>query len=367
MLFVGIDLTSAFSQQPRAIDIALLDDHLNCRFVRAIWPQTASVTNRDTVVLRRMLSVPIGNEPKQVWAIDGPQGLASAGQTMRHCERVLGTPGHTPDMLPPLAPGSRPFGDYIRSSVDLFAALLSGQPALQLAGLGAATVTNATLYEIFPGSEWVVLAGRRLPRKTSDAGRAARRSLLSRLGVQGLPTNLTADENDAVVGAYLAWCTRHASATVNLRGLPPNRSQGELREGYILHATGLSRGAGGVMPVDTAQIQTFPPAPERARTDTAVEDDWASMESLSLKLIDYGLVHGNCPENSWMVSGVDYTCETVAPNPPERFQLTHAADFPGGRGWTSRPKIMALFKRLGYSTPAHLGEQNAVTLNVKLV
>ena len=137
MLFVGIDLTSAFSQQPRAIDIALLDDHLNCRFVRAIWPQTASVTNRDTVVLRRMLSVPIGNEPKQVWAIDGPQGLASAGQTMRHCERVLGTPGHTPDMLPPLAPGSRPFGDYIRSSVDLFAALLSGQPALQLAGLGA--------------------------------------------------------------------------------------------------------------------------------------------------------------------------------------------------------------------------------------
>jgi hypothetical protein len=364
MLFVGVDLTSAFVQKPRAIDIAVLDDHLNCRLVRANWPQTAIVTGRDRIVLRRMLSGPIGNEPNQVWAIDGPQGLASAGQTMRHCERVLGTPGHTPDTLPPASPGGFPFGDYIRSSVDLFAALLSGQPALQIVGLGAATVTNATLYEIFPGSEWVVLAGRRLPLKTSNAGRAARRFLLSRLGVLGLPTNPTADENDAVVGAYLSWCTRHAPNAVNLRGLPPNRSQGEIREGYILHATGVSH-PGAVMSDDVAQ--TLPPAPERARTDAAIEDDWASRESLSLKLTDYGLVHGTCPENSWMVSGVDYTCETVAPNPPERFQLTHAADFPGGRGWTQRPKVMELFKRLGYSTPTRLGEQNAVTLNVKLV
>jgi len=365
MLFVGVDLTSAFAQQPRAIDIAVLDDHRNCRFVRANWPQTASVTGRDTVVMRSMLSVPIGNEPNQVWAIDGPQGLASAGQTMRHCERVLGTPGHTPDMLPPAAPGGRPFGDYIRSSVDLFAALLAGQPALQLAGLGAATVMNATLYEIFPGSEWVVLAGRRLPHKTSNAGRAARRSLLSRLGIQRLPTNPTADENDAVVGAYLAWCTRHAPDAANLRGLPPNHSQGELREGYILHAAGVSH-AGAVMPDDAAQGQALPSTPERARTDAELEDDWASSESLTLKLTDYGLIHGTCPENSWMVSFRDYACETIAPDPPERFQLTYAADFPGGRGWTSRPKVMALFKRLGYSTPAHLGEQNAVTLKVRL-
>ena len=359
MLFVGVDLTSAFAQQPRAIDIAVLDDHRNCRFVRANWPQTASVTGRDAVVLRSMLSVPIGNEPNQVWAIDGPQGLASAGQTMRHCERVLGTPGHTPDTLPPAAPGGRPFGDYIRSSVDLFAALLAGQPALQLAGLGAATMTNATLYEIFPGSEWVVLAGRRQPHKTSNAGRAARRSLMSRLGVHGLPTNPTADENDAVVGAYLAWCTRHAPDVVNLRGLPPNHSQGELREGYILHAA-------AVMPDDAAQAQALPPTPECARTDAALEDDWASSESLTLKLTDYGLVQGTCPENGWMVPGVDYTCKTIAPDPTVGFKLTHAANFPGGRGWTSEPKVKPLLRALGYSTPAHLGEQNAVTLKVRL-
>jgi hypothetical protein len=365
MLFVGVDLTSAFARRPRAIDIAILDDDLNCRFTQAAWPDPALVTGRDSVTLRRMLSTPIGDEASQVWAIDGPQGLAAAGQKMRHCERVLGTPGKTPDVLPVAAPGGRPFGDYIRSSVDFFAALLASQPALQLAGLGGTNVINATLYEIFPGSEWTVLAGRRLPHKTSSAGRATRRTLMSGLGIRGLPTLPTADENDALVGAYLAWCTRHAPGVIDLQGLAPIHSGGELREGYILHATKALESR-AVMPVDTTQAEERDLAPESAHAE-ATQDDWPSCECLVLKLTDYGLVHGTCPENRWLDVGVDYTCETIAPDAPERFRLTHALTFAGGRGWTAEPKIKALLTKLGYSTPLHLGEHNAVTLRVKLM
>lgn len=366
MLFVGVDLTSAFARRPRAIDLAILNDSLSCRFAQASWPDPALVTGRDPVSLRRLLATAIGDEPEQIWALDGPQGLAAIGQKMRHSERVLGTPGKTPDTLPPAASRGRPFGDYIRSSVDLFAALLAAQPAPLLAGLGDATVTNATLYEIFPGSEWTVLAGRRLPHKTSSAGRAARRALMSGLGVRGLPTLPTADQNDALVGAYLAWCTRHAPGLVDLRGLPPIHTGGELREGYILHAARAPESQ-PARPADATQANERELASEPASAEAVAEEDWASSESLVLKFTDYGLVHGTCPENRWLDAGVNYTCETIAPDEPERFELKPSPTFAGGRGWTVEPKIKALLTKLGYSAPPHLGEQNAVTLRIELV
>ncbi len=364
MIFVGLDLTSAFARQPRAIDVAVLDDALTCRFALARWPAAAQVTARDVAALRGMLSTAIDDEAPQVWAVDGPQGLATVGQKMRHCERLLGTPGKTPDTLPAAASGGRPFGDYIRSSVDLFASLIAAPADHQLAGLGTG-LSNSSLYETFPGSDWRVLAGQGLPHKESNAGRAARRLLMSGLGVRGLPTLPTADENDALACAYLAWCTRHAPTVVELRGVPPVHAAGELREGYILHAAKVPNA--NVTASDRDVVAVHNDAPDAPATSTPAED-WCSSEGPLLKLTDYGVVHGTCLENAWLDPTVgSYACETLAPDAPERFQLTHSPTFSGGRGWTASPKIKPLLAMLGYSTPDHLGEANAVTLRIRVI
>jgi hypothetical protein len=356
MLFVGVDLTSAFAKSPRANDVAVLDDNLNCRLAQAEWPDAACVVARNPSALRKMIAEAVGSADEQVWAIDGPQGLSSTGQTMRHCERILGTPGRTPEGLPPAQPGGRPFGDYIRSSIDLFAALAASQPALVMAG----NIGSATLFEVFPGAEWRVLGGKTLPKKTSAAGRTTRRALLSALGIQGVPALPTADENDALVAAYLVWCTRHAASKVVLRGSPPSVSGGEVREGYILH---FDSGAA----VDRGQLEL--PEAQARPVDVPVEsedEDWGSSEGLVLKLIDYGVVHGSCPENGWLQSGETYTCRTLAPDPVEQFRLTHSPTFSGGRGWKLDPSAKQLLTKLGYATPSHLGESNAVTLRIQL-
>jgi hypothetical protein len=43
---------------------------------------------------------------------------------------------------------------------------------------------DAGLWEVFPGAEWVVLAKRRLPLKTTAEGRQARRNLFEALQVR---------------------------------------------------------------------------------------------------------------------------------------------------------------------------------------
>ena len=50
---------------------------------------------------------------------------------------------------------------------------------------------------------------------------------------QSLPT---ADQDDAHVGAYLAWCVHNRSSAVDLIGVTPGIADGEIREGFILHA-----------------------------------------------------------------------------------------------------------------------------------
>jgi hypothetical protein len=91
MKFVGIDLTSAFAESPRPIDIAVLDDGLNARFFTVAWLGAEAVIGRDPSFLTRMLQaqVPVGTSERMVVAIDGPQGLAVVGNTMRACERIL--------------------------------------------------------------------------------------------------------------------------------------------------------------------------------------------------------------------------------------------------------------------------------------
>lgn len=143
-----------------------------------------------------------------VWAIDGPQGLAKHGARLRACERALATPGKTSHELPPPQSGQQPFGDYVRSSVDLFAALLQ-MNALHLVGLNGRSLTDATLFEVFPGAEWKVLTATALPKKTGASGRRLRIELLRKLGIHDVPDGISADLCDAAIAAYLAWCTRH--------------------------------------------------------------------------------------------------------------------------------------------------------------
>jgi hypothetical protein len=256
MLFVGVDLTCAFSARPRPVDIAVLDASLKCSFDQAHWPDAATVIARDPEALWRMIGSCIqAPADEQVWAIDGPQGLAAPGAKVRRCEVELRTPGRTPDVLPPTDSGM-PFSGYIRSSVDLFAGLLNCHAAFQLGGLGDRGHAVATLLEVYPGAEWAVLSGKRLPGKATKGGKSARRFLFERLGVKDLPVPPTTDQNDALVGAYLAWCTRHRAQSVRLVGAPARVDDtGMLREGMILHATTLV-----------------------AKTDAASEDDVSTPE-----------------------------------------------------------------------------------------
>ena len=243
MRFVGIDLTSAFAALPRPIDVAVLDDQLNARFLAVAWPMAEAVISRDPNFLTEMLraQVSVGLSERMIVAIDGPQGLAAGGNAMRACERILGTPGRTPSTLPPAEESGAPFQGYIRSSIDLFAGLVGAAPPWPLAGLSGVGNFEAALWEVFPGAEWVVLAKRRLPLKTTTAGRQARRNLFEALQVtfptQALPT---ADQNDALVGAYLAWCVHNRPSSVELAGVAPYAADGEIREGFVLHAGSLS-------------------------------------------------------------------------------------------------------------------------------
>ncbi len=361
MKFVGIDLTSAFSASPRPIDIAVLDEGLNARFLSVPWPRAEAVIGRDPSFLTQMLlaQVPDGPSERVVVAIDGPQGLAAVGNTMRACERILGTPGRTPSTLPPAEETGAPFQGYIRSSIDLFAGLLRAAPPWPLAGMTGVGNIEAGLWEVFPGAEWVVLAKRQLPSKTTAAGRQARRNLFEALHIVFPALDLpTADQNDALVGAYLAWCVHNRLPSVELVGVAPFTADGEIREGFILHAgTTLGVNMPVTEPAVTPSMSVLGGSPQ-------VGTDWNDDHTCLLMLTDYGAVHGTEPENAWLVPGHDYAVETALPHAPLRIQLTYAASFPGGRGWRAMPTTRSIMAQLGYPTPQHLTRQNAVMLRV---
>jgi hypothetical protein len=358
MKFVGIDLTSAFAVTPRPIDIAVMDDRLNVKFFTVVWPSTEVVIGRDfSFLIQRVLDeVSVRPSERIVLAIDGPQGLSIAGNTMRACERILGTPGRTPCTLPPAEEAEVPFQGYIRSSIDLFAGLVRSGSPWRLAGLRGTSNVEAGLWEVFPGAEWVVLARRRLPKKTTVAGRLARRQLFEALQVafptQALPT---ADQNDALVGAYLAWCVHHRPSSVELVGDTPVWDGGQIREGFILHA---GPNLGIDFPVTEA------PVTRGADCEPTGVNDWNDDDACLLMLTDYGLVHGTEPENAWLRPGQNYIVETVPPHLPLTIRLIHAATFPGGRGWCAKPTIGTVLAQLGYPTPQHLARRNAVTLRI---
>jgi hypothetical protein len=238
MKFVGIDLSSAFAANPRPIDIAVLDQGLNASFYFMEWPDAETVTNRNAVFTRPIFDLIREDNERVVIAIDGPQGLAVDGNKMRTCERILNAPGRTPSVLPPPAENGVPFQGFIRSSIDFFAGMINSNPQRHLAGLNGVERIDADLFEVFPGSEWVVLANCKLPKKTTIDGRVQRRALFQNLHINFLNADIpTPDQNDALIGAYLAWCVHNRETVVDLVGVPPTQSNDdEIREGFILHA-----------------------------------------------------------------------------------------------------------------------------------
>jgi hypothetical protein len=367
MKFAGFDLTSAFAQDPRPNDVAVLDEGLNVQFFLAHWPTTTEVTNRTQLLLDAMLA-PIWLDSSEpiVLALDGPQGLATMGQAQRACEQILGTPGRTPSQLPPPEEAGIPFQGYIRSCVDLFRALVDA--GHHLAGLNGQMGADVGLWEVFPGAEWIALAGQRLAGKASRQGRQERRDLFQRLGVNFGNADLpSADQHDALVGAYLAWCVHHRSETVESVGIPPFIAAGEIREGLILHA----RNRADVNPPSIQPLAIQPSTPEgRTRTADAAQgpaEDWNDDRARLLLLTDFGLVHGTEPENAWLVAGENYIAVTLPPDIPILLTLTHAPSFSGGRGWRVNPRVKSALEQLGRPVPDHLGRDDAVTLRVAIV
>lgn len=364
MKYVGVDLTSAFSNQPRSIDVAVIDGESfrpSVSFHQVQWPTAELVVARDTQSLYAMLRGVLAEAEEAVFAIDGPQGLADNG-TGRACEFRLGTPGRTP-VTPPATHGGGPFQPYIRSSIDLFNALL--QTPLSLAGLNGTVLGNATLFEIFPGSEWTVFAGRRLARKASLTGRQQRLALFQHvLRLPQVPLLPTPDQFDALAGAYLVWCTRNRPTAVELVGNAPTIESGELREGYILHATQAPPRAADVTLSSTEPPELVAPAEAVAPPP---DEGWAD-DALLLYLTDYPVVWGSEPEDAWMQPNQNYVCQTLAPHPIHQFTLTYAPTVSGQRGWRCTPTVMQLLRLLNLpSPPGHLGRVNAVTLRVRVV
>lgn len=219
--FVGVDLTDLSAARPRPVDVAFMDRWRRVRFAKwAFAPDGAGLLPDD--VLR----------DGAVVAIDGPQGLAAKGRTMREGERELRCAGKTPDALP--AAGRGPYAGFLRGSVLLFAALR----ARGLGVFGEAPYDHAVLLEVYPADLWKKWAGRTLPRKTAAEGRRARWDLLRGQGLE-LPlgaAEITHDQLDAAAAALAAYLW--ATGRTNAWGAPPawDEAAGVLREGLVVSA-----------------------------------------------------------------------------------------------------------------------------------
>jgi predicted nuclease with RNAse H fold len=227
--FVGWDLTDPYSRACRPVDIAEVDTRGRVRFSEVRWPAAPSRGGDfDPVVLAAAFTV--GAE--DVLVVDGPQALARPGAQVREAERLLRAPGRTPDVLP--VPG-RPFCGFVRGSVLLFAGLRA-RGGLPMLDVDTASMSEARLFEAFPGATWRVLAVEKLGAKASREGRERRRAVLEENGLRfpegALPTH---DQLDAALCAWLGWLTRKAPERVVAVGAPLTvDAQGWLREGRIL-------------------------------------------------------------------------------------------------------------------------------------
>ena len=204
------------------MDVAVLDASGRCSF--ASLPAVGAID-----VAGWLRDVTSGPRSGDVLVVDGPLGLGEPGAAMRGCERLLAAAGKTPGRLP--VPGSRPFAGFVRGSVELAARLWAEGWLPVHDGRDARA---ATMLEAYPGASWRALAGARLPRKTSVAGRRARVDLLLANGLAFDRDPRTHDELDAALCAWLGWKLHQDPLRVRLVGRPAFRAGGKLREGVIV-------------------------------------------------------------------------------------------------------------------------------------
>ncbi len=221
--YIGADLTDRHARARRPIDVCGLwpapEDTLAARFWSWTWPAASEPLQVEA----------IATEIRSARAamLDGPQALAAADHDQRACERALRAPGKTPDHLQAT---NKPFSGYLRSSVELFAALHGCGIRISPPGfLGGAC-------EYYPGDAWRRLADEGPASKDTREGRLQRRELLVSLGVIGLPDLPSHDQADACLGAVLAAAADHRirGLTVEAVGEPlAVDADGVLREGVI--------------------------------------------------------------------------------------------------------------------------------------
>ncbi|NOK23127.1 DUF429 domain-containing protein [Corallococcus carmarthensis] len=226
--FVGWDLTDPFARAPRPVDEALVDLDGRVRFSERSWPGARARHGLDPEALAEAFSV----GPGDVVVVDGPQALANPGARVRDAERKLRAPGRTPDVLP--LPGA-PFAGFVRGGVLLFAALRA-HARMPLLDLDTPALSQARLFEAFPGATWRALAVEKLGAKATPEGRAQRQALLEAAGLRFMDAGTcTHDQLDAALCAWLGWLTRTRPQDVIAVGLPLTQdADGTLREGRIL-------------------------------------------------------------------------------------------------------------------------------------
>ena len=209
--YIGADLTDRYSEARRPIDVCGLrcspNGHLSASFWQWEWPESVNNLHLNDILeeVRTAKST----------MLDGPQGLATIGQTMRNCERLCGAVGKTPDTMPIMG---RMFAGYIRSSIELFSAF--HQAGVQVSPPGF----TGGVSEVYPGDLWQRLANRKLPKKKSRDGKLARIRILNALGVIDLPESLTDDRNaddkiDACIGAVMAAAADNQVPGISVVGL----------------------------------------------------------------------------------------------------------------------------------------------------
>lgn len=188
--YLGVDITDRYSESARPMDVCGLeirDGKLIPHFWTWCWTPPGSI---DASGLLPEIAA------ATAVMLDGPQGLARVGHGIRACEKALAAAGKTADVRPP---ASQPYGGFIASSLDLFA-------AFHAAKVFVAPGAPPRLHEVYPAAIWTRLA-RKLPSKRRSTGRQARGAILKTLGVDLSVTAHTHDQLDACAAALLAAAT----------------------------------------------------------------------------------------------------------------------------------------------------------------
>jgi hypothetical protein len=221
--YLGVDLTDRYSRQCRASDVCGLAPtrrgKLEATFWTWEWDRAPKRLDVGTIVEELAEA--------ECALLDGPQGLARTGETIRACERAAAAVGKTPDKRP----CTGPYRGFVESALDLFHALQGKvpiSPVGEMRGVG----------EAYPGHGWRALAGRPIPKKKTDEGRAIRRRILETLGVTwSVPAEMLNDDHlDACYAAVVAAaaCGKIAGLTTTRLGLELTCERRVLREGPIV-------------------------------------------------------------------------------------------------------------------------------------